>query len=100
MTYNAEDDLESPQKDLTTCDVPTPDHLTTAPTTISPPYQLHNNDRKPHPVISPPSNDEYEMGEGESTKVSAFGICHSMLVFLNMSFQMSSLYSEYNLSRS
>ena len=42
MTNNAEDDLESPQKDLTTCDIPTPDHLTTAPTTISPPSQHHN----------------------------------------------------------
>ena len=90
MSNNAEEDLESPQKDLATCDIPTPDHLTTAPTTISPPSQLHNNDRQPHPVISPPTNYECEMGEGDSVKVYAFGICHSMLVFRNMSFQMSS----------
>ena len=42
MTNNAEDEIESQQKDLTTCDIPTPDHLTTAPTTISPPSQHRN----------------------------------------------------------
>ena len=47
MRKNAEERLDSPQKELTTCDIPTPDHLTTAPTTISPPSQHRN-----------PTNDE------------------------------------------
>ena len=100
MTNNAEDDLESPQKDLTTSDIPTLDDLTAAPTTISAPSQLHNNDRKPHPVISPPTNDECEMGEGDSIKDEnmvylirclSFGICHSSCL---------PLFSGYNLSPS
>ena len=42
MRNNAEERLDSPQKEIPTCDIPTSDHLTTAPTTISPPSQHRN----------------------------------------------------------
>ena len=42
MRNNAEERIESPQKELTTWDIPTSDHLTTAPTTITPPSQHRN----------------------------------------------------------
>ena len=43
MRNNTEEHLESPEKELPTCDIPTPDHLTTAPTNISPPSQHRNH---------------------------------------------------------
>ena len=60
MANNAEDDLESPQKDLTTCDIPTADHLTTAPTNITPPSQHRN----------PTTDEERDVceGKGDSCK--------------------------------
>ena len=42
MRNNTEERLESPQKELLSWDIPTPDHLTTAPTNISPPSQNGN----------------------------------------------------------
>ena len=42
MRNNTEKSLESPPKELPSCDIPTADHVPTAPPTISPPSQHRN----------------------------------------------------------
>ena len=69
MTNNAEDDLESPQKYLTTCDIPTTNHLTTAPTTISPPSQHRN----------PTTDEERDVCEGIAGREFAGDSCKDEL---------------------
>ena len=69
MTNNDEERLDSSQKELTTCDIPTPNHLTTAPTTISPPSQHHN----------PTTDEERDVCEGIAGREFARDSCKDEL---------------------
>ena len=55
MRNNTEERLESPQMELPTCDIPSTDHLTTAPTNISP----------PSPHRNPTTDEERDVCEGK-----------------------------------
>ena len=83
MRNSTEDRIESTDKELPTCDIPTPDHLTTAPTNISPPA-LHRN---------PTTEEERDVCQGKRdsckdelavSKVLALRLCYSRVVLHSM----------------
>ena len=69
MRNNTEERLESPQMELPTCDIPSTDHLTTAPTTNSKPSQQRN----------PTTDEEREVCEAIAGREFAGNSCKDEL---------------------